>query len=347
MRADIDASELRSLNGRVLELERERADAGDRVRLLVALQEAFARISITRSPDDVVAAMLRAARDPLGFSRAIYFTVDRRDGIEARFQLDGSDTVECSGEVADLSDSGAILSLLRNGLGASMGVAGELSAPLVDVRGWYVLAALTRSDGAFGLLYVDGHHHRDQRPFEINLIRTLATIASVSIDNSLLLETTRELAMRDPLTGLFNRRAFSERLLSEIERCRSHGGSLTYVMIDIDDFKRINDTHGHAHGDAVLRKLGETLTRSSRSVDVVGRYAGDEFVILLSDVDRDLARTLVTRISADLQAQQLRCSLGAALYPDDAHDAATLLAAADRALYTTKRTGKNGFAFAG
>lgn len=340
-----DTGELRSLNRRVVELERERAEAGDRVRLLVALQEAFARISITRAPDDVIATMLRAAREPLGFSRAIYLSVDRTSGIAARFAIDGSDTIEPSDELADISQSGAILSLLRSVTAEGSGIAGELSAPIVDVRGWYVLATLAGSEGTFGILYVDGHRDPRPRTFEISLVRTLATIASVSIENSVLFAKTQELAMRDPLTGLFNRRAFSERLLGEIERCRTYGGCLTYVMIDIDDFKTINDTHGHAHGDRILKKLAETLLRSSRSNDVVGRYAGDEFVVLLADVDRDLAKTLVTRISTDLQAQNLRCSLGAALFPHDANDASALLAAADRALYATKKDGKNGFAF--
>lgn len=346
MRNHVDSSELRSLYARVLDLERERSESTDRVRLLVALQEAFARISITRTPDEIIAQMLRATREPLGFSRAIYFSVDRARGIEARWQIDGSDTVEPSAELADLRDGGAILTLLRSAEIQGAGLARDLSAPLVDVRGWYVLGALTRAEGTFGLLYVDGHRSAVPRPFETSLIRTLVTIASVSIDNGTLLQKTQELAMRDPLTGLFNRRAFSERLLREIEVCRSSGRSLTYVMIDIDDFKKINDTFGHAYGDAILKKLGETLLRSSRSGDVVGRYAGDEFVILLPNVDRELSRTLVLRLSADLQAQELSCSLGAARYPSDADDASTLLAAADRALYATKAAGKNGCAFA-
>ncbi len=345
MRTNLDSSELRSLNTRVLELERERSEASDRVRLLVALQDAFARISITRTPDEIVAQMLRAARDPLGFSRAIFFGVDRMHGIEARWQIDGSEAVEASSEVAEVGDGGAILALLRSEDMQAAGCAGELSAPLIDVRGWYVLGALTRSDGVFGVLYVDGHRSSSPRPFETSLVRTLATIGSVSIDNNVLFAKTQELAMRDPLTGLFNRRAFSERLLSEIERCRAYGGSLTYVMIDLDNFKKINDTYGHGYGDGVLRKLGDTLLRCSRSGDVVGRYAGDEFVLLLSNVDRELARTLVMRLSADLQAQQLSCSLGAALFPEDASDASSLLAAADRALYQTKSAGKNSFGF--
>lgn len=337
---------MQSLYTRVRDVERERSEASDRVRLLVALQEAFARISITRTQDEIVAEMLRAAREPLGFARAIYFTVDRLRGIEARWEIDGSDNVEASYEVADLREGGAILTLLRTAEKDGAGLASDLCAPLVDVRNWYVLATLSRAEGVFGLLYVDDHAAKRPRTFETSLVRTLVTIASVSMDNSTLLQRSQELAMRDPLTGLFNRRAFSERLLAEIERCRIAGGCLTYVMIDVDDFKKINDTHGHAHGDSVLKKLADTLSRASRSVDVVGRYAGDEFVVLISNVDRTLARSLVARISADLRAQNLSCSLGAAVFPHDASDAANLLAAADRALYRTKADGKNGFSFA-
>lgn len=345
MRSALEAGELRSLNAHLVELERERAHTSDRVKLLVALQESFARIALSRDPDEIVATMLRAAREPLGFSRAIYFSVDRTSGLTARMQIDGDDCVEPSREVVDIGAGGAFVTLLRSGRSDSTGDAEDLCAPLVDVRNWYVVTTLSRADGTFGLLYVDGHRSRAQRPFETSLIRTLATIAAIAIDNSLLLRQTQELAMRDPLTGLFNRRAFSERLVAEIEKCRNESNSLTYILIDLDDFKRINDRHGHAHGDAVLRKLGETLTRSSRNVDVVGRYAGDEFIILLCNVDRELARALVARISADLQAQELRCSMGAAFYPDDGSDAAALLCAADRALYHTKANGKNGYSF--
>lgn len=336
---------------RLVDLERERSEAIDRVNLLLALQEAFSQISITRSPDDVIATMLRTTRNPLGFSRAIYFRVDRSNGIEAHLQIDGSETIEKSYEIPDVGEGGGILALIRGPFLTATGTACELSAPLVDVRDSYVLAKLSSSDGIFGLLYVDGPStvlsHEPQREFETELVRTLATIAAVSIENSRLLNTTQDLAMRDPLTGLFNRRAFSERLLYEIERSRSSGRSLTYVMIDIDDFKRINDSHGHAQGDLTLKHLGETLVRSSRQIDTVGRYAGDEFVMLLSDVDRALARLLVARVSSDLRAQHLYCSLGAALFPDDAYDASTLLAAADQALYATKQSGKNGYTFAG
>jgi diguanylate cyclase (GGDEF)-like protein len=117
-------------------------------------------------------------------------------------------------------------------------------------------------------------------------------------------------------------------------------------MLDVDDFKAVNDTYGHAQGDRVLRDLSAALLRGARAHDVVGRYAGDEFVVLYLGVDRALAESLVARLSATLREQRLSCSIGAALFPQDATDAASLLAAADRALYETKRGGKNGFRFA-
>jgi len=338
--------EMRSLTNRIIELERERADAREQAQTLVALQGAFTTIAVARTPQDVIAHVLRAARDPLGFDRAIYFDVDRNRGIDARAQVDGSDVVEPSAERIDVREGSAALSILRNGDGDGVGRAGDLSAPLVDVRTWYGLSPLTNSDGTIGLLYVDGHRSREPRDWEFGLIRALTTIASVAIDNSILLAKTQELAMRDPLTGLFNRRAFAERLLSEIENSEKAGNSFAYVMIDIDDFKRINDSHGHAHGDGVLIKLGETISRSSRTNDVVGRFAGDEFVVLLTNVDDDQTRTLVARLSNDLRASGLSCSLGAATFPQDGEDSVSLLAAADRALYSAKAAGKNGFAFA-
>lgn len=342
----LEAADMRSLSARVLELERERSDAREQVRLLEALQNTFTRIAITRTPDEVVAQMLAAAYDPLGFSRAIYFNVDRRTGVEARWQVDRSEVVEPSHEAADLRSGSQILSVLRGDCTDGVGTAGDLSAPLVDVRGWYVLSALERSEGALGLLYVDGHRKRSPRDWEVGLVRALTTVAAASLENSILFAKTQELATRDPLTGLFNRRAFAERLLAQVAACGDSGRGLTYVMIDVDDFKHVNDSRGHAYGDAVLKRLADTLMRNSRAEDVVGRFAGDEFVVLLADVDPELARTLVARLSNDLKTQDLSCSLGAAIFPRDARDAASLLAAADRALYATKAAGKNGFSFA-
>ncbi len=338
------AADIRSLRARNGQLERERADALDANRLLVALNDASKSIVGTRDPDTVVAHLLRAMRDPLGFSRAIFFRVDRARGVEARWQIDGSDVVEASDEVLDDGPGSVVLGVLR-GEPDGIGTAGELSAPLVDVRRWYVMCALSGADGAIGVLYVDGHAAREPRSWEAGLVRNLASVAATAIENALLFARTQELATRDPLTGLYNRRAFAERLDETLVASRGGRQSCAYVMIDVDDFKSINDRYGHAYGDDVLRRLATTLMQNSRGEDIVARYAGDEFAIVLSNVDAQLARSLVARLSADLRARDLRCSLGAALFPSDASSARELMEAADRALYNTKAAGKNGFSF--
>jgi diguanylate cyclase (GGDEF)-like protein len=342
----VERSEIRALAMRLDDAERERSDARDRADTLVALQAAFTAIARSQTPDEAIALLLRAAFEPLGFRRAIYFAVDRENGVRARFALDGSDAIESCDERPELRNDSALVAVLRGEGGDGMGVAGELSAPVVDVRNWYVLSALERSAGTLGVLYVDDHR-RSRKPvaWEAGLVRALATIAAVSIDNAMLFARTKELATRDPLTSLLNRRAFGEAVDYELSKVRP-SRSMAYVLVDVDDFKNINDTRGHAHGDTVLKLVATTLAGASRAQDLVGRFAGDEFSALLVDVDAETARSLVARISADFRAAGLRCSLGAALYPQDARDSSELFSAADRALYATKAAGKNGYSFA-
>ncbi|MFY9779667.1 MAG: sensor domain-containing diguanylate cyclase [Candidatus Baltobacteraceae bacterium] len=346
MRTSAESCELRSLNARLLQLERECSDARDEGRLLTALFASFTKIATARAPEEAVAAMLRAAHEPLGFARAIYFRVERERGIVAEQQLDRSDAVEPSHEIPDLRPGSALLSVLRDDLSGSVGRAGELSAPLVDVRDWYVVSPLSHAEGTLGVLYVDGHRSPRPREWEAGLVHALTTIAAVSIQNGVLFAKTQALAAHDPLTGILNRRTFDERLNAELVNSRESARSLVYVMIDVDDFKKINDSAGHAYGDSVLRKVAETLVRSSRSQDVVARYAGDEFAVLLVDVEGSRAHDMVARLSLGLRGNGLRCSLGAALFPYDAQDGRNLMIAADRALYAAKSAGKNGFAFA-
>ncbi len=341
--ADAHARTVKALAARIAELERGRAEALDENRRLLAVADATKRIAATREVDAIVARVLRAMREPLGFSRAMYFSVDRRRGVEARVQVDGGDTIEPCHEELDLGGGSAVLGVLR-GEPDGIGREGDLSAPVVVVRGWYVLCALAANEGTFGVLYVDGHAELPQETLA-GQVRSVASVAAIAIENATQFARTQALAARDSLTGLFNRRAFDERLHQTMLDSRRTQRPFAYVMIDVDDFKSINDRFGHAYGDDVLRALAATLTASSRTGDVVGRYAGDEFSVIMTDLDAELARTLVARLSGDLRARELRCSLGAAIFPKDAQDARGLVEAADRALYNTKAAGKNGYSF--
>jgi diguanylate cyclase (GGDEF)-like protein len=157
----------------------------------------------------------------------------------------------------------------------------------------------------------------------------------------------RELALHDPLTGLPNRTLFLERLEHGIRQARRHGWTVAVLFIDLDDFKRINDTHGHDVGDEVLAAAARCLQSAVRAEDTICRYGGDEFACLLLNVQAaqdarrfatNLERRLHEACAVGEQVSQLNASIGVALYPEHARTADALLRHADTAMYRSKGT---------
>jgi diguanylate cyclase (GGDEF)-like protein len=165
------------------------------------------------------------------------------------------------------------------------------------------------------------------------------------------LEALRRLATRDQLTGLLNRREFDRILNEEEERVRRFKHSLGLVMVDIDHFKAVNDTHGHSAGDVVLREVARRAAAEVRTVDRALRYGGEELALILVQTDRagalDLARRVCKAIErepvivSDTLALNITASAGAAAIPEDADTGLKLLNAADKALYAAKAGGRN------
>jgi len=159
-----------------------------------------------------------------------------------------------------------------------------------------------------------------------------------------------QLAYVDPVTGLANRHAAREQLRTAVREARLSGGAFTLVLLDLDDFKIVNDTLGHPVGDGVLRALAQRLHHWLPRHASAFRFGGDEFVVVAGDVGRETfdARTVVAALSAPLRVDShevcVRCSAGAARFPADAIDEDELLRAADAAMYHAKSLGKNGFA---
>jgi len=159
-------------------------------------------------------------------------------------------------------------------------------------------------------------------------------------------EQMRHLAETDALTNCFNRRALMEKLEQEMDRAARYATMLTGMMIDIDNFKQINDTHGHLVGDRVLKQLSSLLKREQRSVDIVARYGGEEFVVLLPDSPKAQATLVAEKLRAAVGEltegdNPITVSVGVATLPEDAPAPETLLDAADRALFAAKRGGRN------
>ena len=169
-------------------------------------------------------------------------------------------------------------------------------------------------------------------------------------------EQLRALSTTDALTGLPNRRAFDERLQAEIARANRHGAPLALVMIDLDHFKALNDRFGHQVGDAVLSTVGAVLGSERRLGDLAARYGGEEFVAILPHADEDAAQAWAERVRAriagtavdvDGQLARVTASFGVAAARPEDEDKASLVAAADQALYQAKARGRDRVAVAG
>lgn len=158
-----------------------------------------------------------------------------------------------------------------------------------------------------------------------------------------------QLAQHDPLTSLPNRLLLMDRLIETIALARRRKTTAAVLFIDVDGFKAINDAHGHAHGDAILGEVARRLRSTVRTSDTVARVGGDEFVVVLADIEQPgdgvtVARKLLASAAAPgpdapRQPGALHVSIGVAVYPDHVEDATVLLQRADEAMYTAKRAG--------
>ena len=184
--------------------------------------------------------------------------------------------------------------------------------------------------------------------------RLIIMLLAAAISLSLVSRSQRllQLATSDSLTALFNRGYVDDRLAIELGRARRYGKLLTIAVIDADHFKALNDAHGHPMGDLVLQKIGAILRESCRQSDTVGRYGGEEFVVLLPETDIETAqrkveylRDLVARTPIELGATgervQITISAGLASFPQDGQEAAELFALADERMFQAKREGRN------
>lgn len=206
--------------------------------------------------------------------------------------------------------------------------------------------------GALGVSYTGSTLGEDEQ----DILRLISFRVNRVIGNATVHRDTKMLALTDGLTGLLNHRAIHERIRQEFDRFRRYGACLSLIVADFDDLKTFNDTYGHPVGDEVLRTLGDILRETSRESDVLARYGGDEFVILLPQTNSRNAYKMAERIRQRVERHtfaihdlKLRStiSIGVSTVPDEGIDTPQdLLESADRALYEAKRSGKNRVAVA-
>jgi len=225
-----------------------------------------------------------------------------------------------------------------------------------DGRGYACLPLLAHGE-TLGILHLlDGAAGKDKADEarmaeKCKLAEILADNIGLGIANLRLRESMRNLSIRDPLTGLFNRRYMEEALAQELHRAARNGEQIAVIMIDIDHFKEFNDSFGHDGGDAVLRALGGFFRRHVRGSDIACRYGGEEFILILSPSTAEGAGQRAEKIRedagllsvnhADRDLGAITLSLGVAIFPDHASEVVEIVKAADVALYQAKRNGRN------
>lgn len=194
--------------------------------------------------------------------------------------------------------------------------------------------------------------HSDQRnafhESELQSLESVADICASSIQNAHYVERIRQLSYLDGLTGIFNRRFFELRIMEEIERARRCGSGMAVIMADIDQFKKLNDEFGHLLGDEVLRQVSSLFHQQLRKIDVVCRYGGEEFAILLTQTNAQHAMGVAEKLRKLIEGWQfpgvprtVTLSAGVAAFPDDGNSRDDLIRAADTGLYAAKQAGRN------
>ncbi|MEJ2543286.1 MAG: sensor domain-containing diguanylate cyclase [Calditrichaceae bacterium] len=189
---------------------------------------------------------------------------------------------------------------------------------------------------------------------DIQIFSILVNIISISISNAQMYEDVKEMSFTDAMTGLNNYRYFENRLIEEINRSMRNKTVVSLLMLDIDDFKNYNDELGHQAGDEALRTVGWILKNTVRDGDIVSRYGGEEFAIIMPGMEKDLVEILAERIRSKIEEfpfykqhvqpkGSLTISLGGSTFPNDASNFETLINKSDQALYYSKKSGRNRF----
>jgi diguanylate cyclase (GGDEF)-like protein len=199
-----------------------------------------------------------------------------------------------------------------------------------------------------GVLVLDSAQKGSFSVSDIESLESVADICATAIQNAHYVERVKQLAYLDGLTGIFNRRFFELRIEEEVERARRFDAGMAVIMVDIDQFKRLNDEFGHLLGDEVLRQVSSIFSQQLRKIDVVCRYGGEEFAILLSQTNQKHAMGVAEKLRRLIESWQfpgvprpVTISAGVATCPHHGTTRDQLVKAADAGLYAAKQSGRN------
>lgn len=321
------------------ELRRRRAE-------LEALQGFALALDEARRPDDVGAVLVRHAQELLGLEAALVIgaRMGSAETLAASPHVEGPPAVDARSVVSRAWNERRTVLVRR----LDSTVDGWLHDALGSQERVVVLPMFADGQPAGALVGTFGTGRSRPSSVDRRLIAAgeqLAAHAALALRNAWLLRDVEELAVTDALTRLSNRRHLEAALDRRVAQAENGAGEVGLVILDIDRFKALNDTHGHLVGDDVLRRVGEVLAGSVRPGDTVARYGGEEFAVVLPGCNMAESVAAAERIRAAIEALDgpvlVTASAGVAVYPVDALDRAGLVRAADQALYESKRRGRN------
>lgn len=326
----------------------------ERTRLMSRLGDLAEAFTRTRDLEAVLEEAVRALVDALD-DTAIALQLDQPAGDGPVLSIEEADEgIELDeatrAEVIEHGRARLIPDLVQSGrfpMLVDQGYRTLMVAPLGRGR-----RASDRAIGLVAALRKQGSFAKE----ELDLLARFSLYAGLIIENAQLYKRTEHMALHDGLTNLFNKRRFDEILEERIEGGRRAGVPVAFIMMDVDDFKLYNDAHGHPAGDEALQQIARILLENTRADDVVGRYGGEEFVIILPGTGRSGARRVAETIRETVAgavfggeeiAGHITVSLGVAVFPEDSDDPRVLVQQADAALYRGKDAGRNRVRWAG
>jgi diguanylate cyclase (GGDEF)-like protein len=216
----------------------------------------------------------------------------------------------------------------------------------------FLLVPLMVGENILGVIRLNSSHQDIYQEYDQDVLSTLANQTALAIENALMVERIQNMAVKDGLTGVYNHRYFQESLEEEISKAERYNKDLSFLLLDVDHFKKFNDNYGHQEGDKVLRKVAEIAQNTIRQkVDTLARYGGEEFAIILPETDGNSAKDLAERVRQNIESYlfenegkgvyRVTVSVGVSSYPFDAREQSKLIQAADIGLYESKARGRN------